>query len=179
MSDFTTSAEARVTEIRRAFDLSFALAPQAKNEETEDLIALRIRGDAYGLRVREIAAVAKAGRVVPLPSKTPELLGIAGIRGMVVPVYSLAVLLGYEPSREAPRWLALAGAGEPMALALGDFEGYLRLPRKDFHLPDRDPGQYIDQFARSGETVRSVIKIASIVAAVREGTDSRLDGHQK
>lgn len=158
-----------IAELRRAFDDSFAVTPPSGTEETEDLLCLRIRGDRYALRVREMAGVAPAGRVVPLPSRIPELLGVTGHRGSLVPVYSLAGLLGYELGRETPRWLALVGDHDPLALALGELEGFQRIPRGDLHLPGREPGKHVDQFARSGSILRAILKVASIVAVVKEG----------
>jgi purine-binding chemotaxis protein CheW len=171
----------RAAELRRAFDESFAAPPRAQAEELEDVLALRIRGDAYGLRVREIAGVARADRIQPLPSRVPELLGVAGLRGSLVPVYSLAGLLGYADGhdplavrrRENPRWLALVGGRDPLALALSEFEGYVRLGRDCFYAPDREPGKHVDRFARAGETVRAIIQVASIVAALTNQAGNR------
>lgn len=168
MSNAPVNASDRVAELRRAFDESFAAPPSAGKEEAEDLLCFRIRGDGYALRVHEIAGLAPAGRVLPLPSRTPELLGVAGHRGSLVPVYSLAGLLGYGPGRETPRWLALVGDRDPLALALGDLEGFKRIPRGDLHVPGREPGKHVDQFAQSGSIVRAVLKVASIVAALRK-----------
>lgn len=167
MSNAPVNASDRVAELRRAFDESFAAPPSAGKAEAEDLLCFRVRGDGYALRVREIAGISLAGQVVPLPSRTPELLGVAGHRGSLVPVYSLAGLLGYGPGRETPRWLALVGERDPLALVLGELEGFQRIPRGDLHVPGREPGKHVDQFAQSGSIVRAILKVASIVAAVK------------
>lgn len=176
MNDSSMNASERVAELRRAFDGSFAALPASHREETDDLLCFRVRGDPYALRVREIAGVAPAGRVVPLPSRTPELLGVVGHRGSIVPVYSLVGLLGYGPERDAPRWLALVEDRDPLALAIGELEGFRRVPRGDLHVPGREPGKHVDQFARSGPVVRAILKVASIVAVVREGAASAQPG---
>lgn len=167
MSPVPLNASERLAEFRRTFDETFAAPPPSGKEEGEDFLCCRVRGDGYALRVRELAAVSPAGRVIPLPSKTPELLGVAGHRGTLVPVYSLAALLGYGPGRESPRWLALVGDRDPLALALGELEGFRRVPRGDLQLPGREPGKHIDQLARIGSTVRAILKVASLVAVVK------------
>lgn len=167
MSSDPESASGRVEELRRVFDASFAAPPPSSREEFEDLLYFRVRGDAYALRVRQITAVALSGRVVPFPSRTPELLGIAGHRGALVPVYSLVGLLGYEPGRETPRWLALLGDTEPLALALGELEGFRRVARGDLQLPGREPGKHVSQFVRSGPDIRAVLDVVSISARIR------------
>lgn len=158
----------RVREMRRAFDEAFAAPAREKTEETENILALRIKGDPYGLSVREIAGVATGGHLVPVPSRAPHLLGLTGIRGMLVPVYSLAGLLGYPPGPEAPHWLALWGARETIGLAVGEFEGYLQIPRSSLHAPDREARKHVHQLVQAGNVVRSMISVASVIAAVKQ-----------
>lgn len=166
MTDIPATAAQRVAELRRAFDEAFASPPRAKTEEVEDLLTFRIEGNPYGLSIREIAGVAAAGERVPLPSGRPGLLGITGLRGALVPVYSLPVLMGYGPSRTSPRWLALCGARDPLALALGDLDGYARIPGTALHVPDREPRKHVHRLARIGETVSAIISVSSIVSEI-------------
>ena len=109
--------------LRQEFDRSFALAPRVAAEPPENFLALRVGGDAYALRVAEIGGLFTGRRIMPLPTPMPALLGVAGFRGQIAPVYDLAALLGY-PSRDAPRWLVLARLREPVALAFDTFEAH-------------------------------------------------------
>ena len=127
----------RVAELRRAFDESFAVAPPERVTSWEDLLSVRIGGDPYALRVRDISGFMASGRIVPLPSRLPELLGMAGVKGALVPVFSLEALLGYVRPVEAPRWLALTGKVETVALAFGEFEGHLRILPEDVFTPEK------------------------------------------
>jgi chemotaxis signal transduction protein len=165
------AAAVSLADLRQTFDQVFAAAGADQVQEHESLIALRIEGDLYGLDVREIAGVAVAGRVVPLPSRSPGLLGLTGVRGAVIPVYSLSVLLGYPKAVESVRWLALCGAKEPLALALGDFEGYARVPKTALHAPDRDVRRHVHRFAKSGDVIRAIVSIASIVSSIQGSLD--------
>jgi purine-binding chemotaxis protein CheW len=165
--DISAAAAARLADLRQDFDQVFAAPAAAAAQEQESLIALRIEGDLYGLSIREIAGVAVAGRLVPLPSRRPGLLGLTGIRGAVIPVYSLAVLLGYPKAGETVRWLALCGAKEPLALALGEFEGYLRVPKTALHAPDREARKHVHCFAQAGEVVRAIVSVASVVSSIQ------------
>jgi len=162
-----------LVELRREFDQIFAAPRREKSEELENLLAIRIKGDSYALNVREISGVETAGPVVPLPSRNPALLGITGLRGGLVPVYSLAALLGYEPGRETQRWLALCGAREPLAFAIGVLEGYVRLSKADLHVPDREPRKHVHQFARIGEAVRAIVSIPSVISAIQTASAGR------
>jgi len=122
------SGASQVEALRRAFDQSFRAPPPGEEEETEDLLQLRIGGQALAVRLSEIAGLIQGRTPVPLPAAAPGLLGLAGIRGALWPVFDLAVLLG-EPPAQDPRWLLLCGAGAPVALAFSLFEGHLRLAR--------------------------------------------------
>lgn len=120
----------QAAELRRAFDRAFAEAPRARAEGFEDLLAIRVGQDPYFLRVAEIGGLYAGKAVTELPASPPELLGIAGFRSAIVPVYDLAALLGQPRGRRQKlRWLVLA-AHSVVGLAFDQFEGYVRAPRK-------------------------------------------------
>jgi chemotaxis signal transduction protein len=112
-------------ELADAFDAGFA-APVHEPEPTVDVIAVRIGAHAFALRALELTALHLAGRIVPLPTRAPPLLGLAGIRGALVPVYDLAALVGGEPDPGA-RWLVLVGR-PIVGLAFAAFDRQLRVP---------------------------------------------------
>ncbi len=110
--------ESRAAELRRAFDETFAAPPQTHDAALEQMLAITIQGERYAIRVSGISGLAvPKGKVLPVPSSVPELLGLTGIRGTVVPVFSLAWLLGFGQSAAAlaedtglgePRWLVFS-----------------------------------------------------------------------
>jgi chemotaxis signal transduction protein len=125
--------EERLLRFRHAFDDAFAAAPLTTSDTFEDLLAVRVGGDPYALRVREITGLVASRKIVPLPSGRAELLGIAGIRGALVAVYSLAALLGYAGDSKPTAWLALAGTSEPIGLGFEEFEGFVRVRSGDVY----------------------------------------------
>ncbi|HWZ42129.1 MAG TPA: chemotaxis protein CheW [Candidatus Saccharimonadales bacterium] len=156
--------------LRAAFDRTYALPSQTQQtSKTEDLLAIRLAGAPYALRVREIAGLANHRRPVALPSGIPELLGVAGLRGELVPVYSLAALLDGHRGTEEVRWLALCRAEDPIGLAFADFEGYLQVPLAEIYAANHDhlahPSVY--EVTRSAGVVRSVISIPAILEMVK------------
>ena len=168
----TPVVESKAAELRQAFDLSFALPPPQGSQEVEDLLAIRVAGDPYAFFLRDIAGMVTGRRVVPVPAVTPDLLGLTGIRGGIVPVFGLASILGYGPAPGAPRWMILCGAEEPIALAFSDFEGYLRLPTSALHADEnfratRQHVKYVNQVASTQGGVRAVISIPLIVETIR------------
>ena len=130
MSGNQAQLTGRAEALREAFDRSFAQPPALEAVRTENLLAIRVVGNPYALRVAEIAGLFADKAVVPVPSAVPELLGVSGLRGAIVPVYDLAALLGY-PARAEARWMVLARSREALALAFGMFEGQLVVSLQD------------------------------------------------
>jgi purine-binding chemotaxis protein CheW len=121
----------------------------------------------YALRLAEIAGLFPDRKIIPLPGGPPALLGIAGFRGAILPVYDLPALLGLslEP---APRWLAMA-AGAPVAFAFTALDGLLRVGRDAIvvaHVADALPRPHVQLFLRASEQVRPIVDLASLLDAV-------------
>lgn len=159
----------RAAALRRAFDQTFAVPPPRQGEETEDLLAIRIAGDPCAIRLREIDGVATDRRIVPVPGRSPDCLGVAGIRGTPVPVFDLALLLGFPAGGESARWLVLSGREDLIALAFGAFEGFLRLPTSSFQSAATTQAQQrrAGIAIRTEDGVRAVVSIAEIVRSIR------------
>jgi chemotaxis signal transduction protein len=155
--------------MRRAFDRAFAAPPPPAAEELESLLAIRVLGDPYAIRIREISGVAINRKIVALPGPVPELLGVAGFRGGLLPVYSLAALLGYHQEADAIRWLALCGSEEPVGLAFGVLEAYLRIPLGQVSAADRREvkREHVKDVARTADGARPVVSIPSLLDAVQ------------
>lgn len=159
-------------QLRQAFDRTFALPPPLASPEVEDLLTIRVAGDPYAIRVLDIAEIVTERKVVSVPSVTPDLLGLAGIRGGIVPVFGLSSMLGYGPDPGSPRWMILCGSEEPIALAFSEFEGYLRLPTSALYPDDnsritQEHAKYVNQVASTPDGPRAVISIALIMATIR------------
>lgn len=156
-------------ELRLAFDRSFAVSPPQASQEVEELLTIRVAGDPYAIRLRDIAGVVAGRRVVPVPATTPDLLGLSGIRGGVVPVFGLASMLGYGQAPDSPGWMVLCGVEDPIALAFSEFEGYLRLPTSSLHADEnlRATRPYLQEVASTAAGARAVISMPLVVATIR------------
>jgi purine-binding chemotaxis protein CheW len=98
----------------------------------------------------------------------PELVGIAGVRGVAIPVYDLAMMLGF-PATGAARWLLLA-RGAAVAFALDSFDGQLRVDAKAIASNDAAAGAYVREVVSAADGSRPIVDIAAVVAAIRERT---------
>jgi chemotaxis signal transduction protein len=115
-------------QLRHDFDQSFAQAPPPAAAAMDDYLAIRLGADPHALRLADIASLAPLVAPTRVPGPCPELLGLTGFRGRLLPVYDLRALLGYA-APALPRWRVIALAW-PVALAFDGFEGHLRLPRE-------------------------------------------------
>lgn len=160
----------KVAELRRAFDEARAIPFPEGAKEAESLLAIRISGNAYAIKVSEIAGLATNRKIVPVPGPIPELLGLAGIRGTLVPVYSLDALLGYGSEAEQPGWLALCGTEDCFALAFHEFEGYLRIAQEELYPVEQKDAlrTHVKEVARGPGAVRAVVSIALLRESIRE-----------
>jgi chemotaxis signal transduction protein len=121
-----------VEALRRQFDAAFARPVGGTVAAAEEILAIRVAGDSFAIRVRDLSGLAKRPPLTTLPNRTRALLGLVGIHGVVVPVFSVAELLGYDTARLSQSWLVLHGIEEPVAFAFEAVDGYRRAPREAF-----------------------------------------------
>jgi chemotaxis signal transduction protein len=156
----------RAASLRRAFDRSFAKPSEVVTVATEDLLAIRVAGDRYAIPLSDVAGLHADKRVSAVPTSTRALLGIAGFRGAIVPVYDLRLLLGY-PSGAAARWIVVAAA-KPVAFAFEVLDGHRRLPR-DAITDEATTAAFVRGVARDPET-RPIVRLAALLAALEGPT---------
>ena len=164
MNDAPRSARA----LRDAFDAAFAAPARERVRDEVALLAIRVGGESAALRVEEVAGLIPARPLAAVPSRRPELLGVAGLRGAVLPVYGLARLLG-RTEVEPSRWFALAaiGAGEErVALAFASFDGHVTVRSAELRESAGNAGPHVAGIAHLRGAARPVIGVPSLVRAI-------------
>lgn len=156
----------RVAELRRAFDQNFAVPVRTASADLISLIAIGLGSEAFVLRADQIMGIARLPRIVPAPSRIQELMGIAGMRGTLVPVFSLAALLGLPRSGECA-WLALVHPESPAGLAFDALGGQLVVGRAHLYEDENPACRYVRQLVQIGDDVRPVIHVPSLMEALR------------
>jgi purine-binding chemotaxis protein CheW len=163
MSDGPVVELQALDRLRSAFDEGFAL-PYVGREDPESVIQLRVGSEVFAIRTGRIAGLVKFRKIVHLPSRIPELLGVAALRGSLIPVYDVAALLGIPAGVGGPSWLLLVPGDTVIGLAFDAFEGQ--------HVPEwfsDEPGTdlHVSQLVRIGSAVRAVLDIAGMAQAIR------------
>lgn len=150
----------KARQLRHAFDRAFAEPLDGTVVTYESLLCIRIDGHPFALRLREIVGLVTDKVITAAPSSARELLGLAGFRGDVVPVYDLPLLLGHPPS-PSPRYLALVmnASQKTLALAFDVFEGHARVLLESIAS---------DDVVRIDGAVRPIIHTKPLLAAISE-----------
>jgi chemotaxis signal transduction protein len=161
----------RLADLRRAFDQSFAEPPPPAAGETVDLLAVRMAGVGFAVRLSDTGGLFADRVVAALPAAVPDLLGVASFRGVIVAVYDLAALLGHPPAT-APRWMLLDTGTPPLALAFDSIDGHLRVPAAAIAAAAGDPGsgdagrREACTVVRTADGLRRVVDITEVREAI-------------
>lgn len=163
--------------LRSEFDGSFALPLKESAPDLIDLLAIRVAGRPYALRVAEIGGVAAGRRVTSVPSPRPALAGLVSVRGALVAVFDLAALLGMPASAGgSARWVALCGEDAGLALAFDEFEGHLRLPAAALRAHESKGAGFVEHVVGGEAELRPIASIPRIVESVSRRTGRERPG---
>jgi chemotaxis signal transduction protein len=169
MSPVGIKLELTARDMRRSFDESFAAPPRPELDAPEHLLALQVAGANFAVRLCEIhALIDRKARILPVPSSLPDLLGLTGIRGTVVPVFSLAALLGFAREPREPAWLLHCGTRQaPLALGFEFFAGYLQAARSEIcPIAEAERARYVTHSVRHGGLLHAIIAIPQMIHSI-------------
>jgi chemotaxis signal transduction protein len=156
----------RAKTLHDSFDRAFAEPARLDITPMQDLLAIRIGEDVFAIRLSEIAGLYASKKITRLPGGDPALLGLAGFRGTMHPVYSLATLLG-RSAEASPRWLVIAAA-VPLALAFDGFERHLRVALATIRPSDASMKDqpFARDFVPVQQFVRPILHLPSILDVI-------------
>lgn len=158
-----------VADLRREFDNTFAAPQGGRSAARESLIALRVAGQPFAVRTLQITGVANRRRIVPVPTRVPGLLGIAALRGALLPVYDLAALLGLPAAGSAGAWLLLTSRDTPVGFIFDEFEGRIEIEAACLFASDGSGARkHACLMAEVGAAHRAVIDVPGLVAEIRQ-----------
>jgi len=127
-----TDVALKFEDLKRSFDLTFQQPLVERGQELVHLLIVRIGTARFALKVADLAGLARAQTVVPIPGADSGLLGIAGLKGRMVAVYSLAAMIGStELSTEQNRWMVLCRCEKEIALAFTAVTSTMMVPRAE------------------------------------------------
>lgn len=91
----------------------------APEEQNSQVLTISIDGERLAIPVDDVIEVIRSPSVTRVPLSPPGLLGLANLRGAVIPIVSLPAMLGRASSSRLSR-VVVVGASSPVGLAVGD-----------------------------------------------------------
>ena len=155
--------------MRAEFERAFAEPRRAEREEPESLVAVRIAGAPYAFRIKELTGIAVGRRVVKLPSDVPAMVGLAGVQGRLVPVWSLAALMGIPSTEQQNQWIALCGQADQVGLAFEKIDGYLQVsPASIVPFVAQDTSrELVKELLQADGAVRPILAVPCVIDTIR------------
>jgi purine-binding chemotaxis protein CheW len=164
-------------DLRRSFDLSFQQPLVERAQELVHLLIVRIGSARFALKVADLAGLARAQTVVPIPGADSGLLGIAGLKGRMVAVYSLAAMIGStELSTEQNRWLVLCRCDKEIALAFTAVTGTMMVPRTELSPVSPGAPPHATDAVGSGSSQLWLLNVSSIAGNLVKKTGTPASG---
>ena len=137
----------------------------------ERFLTFRVGGELYALPANQVAEVIRLPAVARVPQAPKGLLGLANLRGSVLPVASVRGLVGAEESAEATtRAIVLDGAA-PVALAVDVVEALVavetdQIETRQAELATRPGERLKGAFAADGKNViAKILDIEGLIGA--------------
>jgi chemotaxis signal transduction protein len=171
MSKQAISALQTADQMREAFDHGFALPVQDQSEAWEDFLLIRLGQRPHAVPMSEVSGLLRADGITPLPGPLPALLGIAGHKGRILPVYDLAILLSLPPT-QGPKWQIVTRTSA-VILAVDEFERHVRCPAGAIARPtdtDEADTAHIRDHLHTEEGQRPIVSLAAVLRTIQNMT---------
>lgn len=88
-----------------------------------ELVIFRINGQPYGMEIDYLEGIEAVENVTPVANAPANIIGIANIRGEVVPILDLAARFGMQCNAERPQYLLIRINEETMCFRVDSVDG--------------------------------------------------------
>ncbi len=137
-----------------------------EEEQVAWLAAFAIGGERWAFPLDSVRSVLKLRHVTPVPLGPPALVGVARIEGEVVPVWSLAALLGGRTWRSDARFLVvLQSRGRVFVVDSEQVPMATTVSMRALAEGEQRP----DGLAREVRTPSEVVRVVDVEALVARG----------
>jgi chemotaxis signal transduction protein len=149
--------------LRHHFDHAFTVPVAGQAAPQVKVLSIGIRGRPFSLALQELRGVHRCPKLTALPSRMPEMIGIAGIRGVLIPVYDLGALIGL-PARSEHAWIALA-ANQGVGFAFDEYQSHSTLDAALFARATPDASGLLS-IPESDAGGRPIVNISALVELI-------------
>ena len=144
-------------------------APGPSADRTRRFLTFRVGERLYALPAEDVSEIIRTPPVARVPQGPRSLMGLANLRGSVLPLASLRGLLGDETTAEdtASRAIVLSGAA-PVALAVDTVDALMSVEAERLEAGRAElaaaPGEALQGAFRSGDEVAKILDIQGLIA---------------
>ena len=172
-----TDVALKFEDLKRSFDQSFQQPLVERGQELVHLLIVRIGSSRFALKVAELAGLARAQTVVPIPGADAGLLGLSGLKGRMVAVHSLAAMIGcQELSTEQNRWMVLCRRQKEIALAFTAVTGTMMVPRTELSPVSPGAPPHATDAVGSGTAQLWLLDVGSIAETIVKKSGAQTSG---
>jgi len=162
------SYASRVEALRRDFDGEFVLPPPQTEVAQEKFLFFDVVDNPYAIRMTELFILLTHATITSVANSVSGLIGLVGLRGELVAVYSLQELLGYGRETDPERFLLIGSEFSNVAFSVSDVETYHSIsPNNIAAFADAHSRPYIKEILSFEEQIRHVISFSALVRSVR------------
>jgi len=146
--------------------------PREDGGRQESFLTFQVGADVFGIPLADVSEIIRLPRLAHMPLAPPSLLGLANLRGTVLPVVGIARLLRVEerPLDAASRVIVIQ-RGIPVGIAVHRIGGLLTVPAARIERADEDAGatatSHVDGLIKGLEG-ESTTKILNATRLLRE-----------
>ncbi len=158
------STDDRAIALRLAFDATFAEPPAELLAPPAAVVRVGLGELEIGVRLADMASIVRVDKLLPVPSRRNDLLGVTPLRGAMVPVFSLEAFLDLPRHDGATAFLLVARSTPAVAFGCTNVVGILDVPldalveSASLHTPHLC-------VAPDGATL-PIVSVASLLAAI-------------
>lgn len=147
-------------------------------------LLFRVERQLYALPTAEISEVIPMPRIAAVPQSPPSLLGLANLRGAVIPVVSARALLGRQTpeSVHLGRAIVLDGA-QPVAVAVDQVETFATVGKDEVEVAQAElaaaPGEKLRGAfrLRGGQSAAKILDIRLLLSDAFQGRSTNGPGN--
>ena len=153
------------------------MADSAPSREDQRFLTFKSEGRFYALPAASVSEVVRMPAVARVPQAPRSLMGLANLRGSVLPVASVRALLGRQDiaTTHASRLIILDGA-TPVALAVDEVSNLVRVAAGKVKTAEADiaseAGEHLSGVFEIGAGVTKILDIAELLRRGFEQNDA-------
>jgi purine-binding chemotaxis protein CheW len=140
-------------------------SPIRMSERT--FLQFQVGPSAFGLPVSRVVEIIRVVAFAPVPSASPNLLGMVNVRGRVIPVFDLcrALGLGERPLTLRMYIVITEAAGEAFGVLVDDVNDVVTFDDDSFQASRAlaGAGSYAAATARKGDLLLTILDLAPLV----------------